>query len=61
MLTRALGAPAHSREHLIIELKRPTVNGGEAVVTQVKKYARALASDPRWRDTNTKWTFWAVT
>jgi hypothetical protein len=61
MLTRALGSPAHSREHLIIELKRPTVKGGEEIVAQVKRYARALASDPRWRDTNTRWTFWAVT
>src|SRR5579871_3078795 len=61
MLTRALGAPAHSREHLVIELKRPTVNDGEAIVSQVKKYARALTTDPRWIDTNTRWTFWAVT
>jgi hypothetical protein len=61
MLTRALGAPAHSREHLVIELKRPTVTGGEEIVAQVKKYARALAADPRWADTKTTWTFWAVT
>jgi hypothetical protein len=60
MLTRALGAPAHSLEHLVIELKRPTVKGGEAIVTQAKKYARALAADPRWVGTNTTWTFWAV-
>ena len=61
MFTRALGAPAHSREHLVVELKRPTVKGGEEIVSQVKKYARALAADARWADTNTKWTFWAVT
>ena len=61
MFTRALGSPAHSREHLVVELKRPTVKGGEEIVSQVKRYARALAADPRWADTNTKWTFWAVT
>ena len=61
MFTRALGSPAHSREHLVVELKRPTVKAGEEIVSQVKKYARALAADPRWADTNTKWTFWAVT
>ena len=61
MFTRALGALAHSREHLVVELKRPTVKGGEEIVSQVKKYARALAADARWADTNTKWTFWAVT
>ena len=49
MLTRALGAPAHSREHIVIELKRPTVTGGEEIVGQVKKYARALAADPAGR------------
>jgi len=61
MLTRALGAPAHSREHLVIEIKRPTVDGGEKIVSQVKRYARALAADARWADTKTTWTFWAVT
>lgn len=61
MLTRALGAPAHSREHLVVELKRPTVIDGEAIISQIKKYARALAKDPRWSNTNTRWTFWAVT
>lgn len=61
MLTRALGAPAHSREHLVIEIKRPTVRGGEEIVSQVKRYARALAADARWVDTKTTWTFWAVT
>jgi len=60
MLTRALGAPAHSREHLVIELKRPSVRGGEDIVAQVKKYARALAGDARWAGTDTRWTFWAV-
>jgi hypothetical protein len=44
-----------------VELKRPTVTGGEEIVAQVKKYARALAANPRWTDTKTTWTFWAVT
>ncbi|MEQ1871747.1 MAG: ATP-binding protein [Vicinamibacterales bacterium] len=60
MLTRALGAPAHSREHLVIELKRPTVTGGEDIVSQAKRYARAVARDARWADTKTTWTFWAI-
>jgi hypothetical protein len=61
MLTRALGSPAHSREHLVVELKRPTGKDGEKLVSQVKRYARALADDPRWADTSTKWVFLAVT
>ena len=42
MFTRALGSPAHSREHLVVELKRPTVKGGEEIVSQVKKYGIRL-------------------
>ena len=61
VLTRALGVVNHSREHLVIELKRPSVKGGLEVITQIKKYARALAADPRWAATRTTWTFTAVT
>ena len=61
MLTRAMGAHAHSREHVVVELKRPSVAGGEEVIRQTIRYARAIAADPRWADTNTTWTFWAVT
>jgi Histidine kinase-, DNA gyrase B-, and HSP90-like ATPase len=48
------------REHLIIELKRPSQNVNEIVLGQVKSYAHAVATDERFLDTNTKWVFWAI-
>lgn len=61
MLTRVLGEINHAREHLIIELKRPTVIADSKVMSQVKEYAAALARTPRYFDTKTRWTFIAVT
>jgi len=48
------------REHLIVELKRPSVKVNSDVATQIKKYAFAIAEDERFRDLKTKWTFWAL-
>lgn len=47
-------------EHLIVELKRPNVAIGSAEATQIKEYATAIVLDDRFRDTNTRWEFWAV-
>jgi hypothetical protein len=47
-------------EHLIVELKRPKVPIGSSEATQVKDYATAIVRDDRFRDTNTRWEFWAV-
>ncbi len=51
---------ADEREHLIIELKRPTVTIGAEEIMQVEKYAYTVAADERFRHLNTRWTFWAV-
>ena len=48
------------REHLIVELKRPTQKIDSDVLGQVKKYAMAVAEDERFVDTGTQWTFWAL-
>ena len=48
------------REHLVIELKRPSKVIDNAVLDQVESYAFAVAGDERFKDTNTKWVFWAV-
>ncbi|NJO35235.1 MAG: DNA mismatch repair protein [Rhodospirillales bacterium] len=48
------------REHLIVELKRPTVKLGMAEITQVKSYAYAVAEDERFEALNTRWNFWVV-
>lgn len=60
MLSRLLKQPKADREHLVIELKRPTQKIDEKVLGQVTRYATAVAKDERFRSTNTRWVFWAV-
>ncbi|MFO0714276.1 MAG: hypothetical protein U0353_30830 [Sandaracinus sp.] len=59
-LSRRIPMLGDERHHLIIELKRPTVAIDQDVLTQVKKYARSVANDERFRSTRVRWTFWAV-
>lgn len=61
MLSRRIPLPKEEeRQHLVIELKRPTVKIDSDVLTQVKKYAGAVVTDERFRETKATWTFWAV-
>jgi Histidine kinase-, DNA gyrase B-, and HSP90-like ATPase len=48
------------REHLVVELKAPTVKVGVVETTQIKSYAFAVQKDERFRGVPTKWTFWLV-
>ena len=48
------------REHLVVELKRPTQKVDKGVVGQITEYALAVAQDERFRATRTRWVFWAV-
>lgn len=48
------------RKHLVIELKRPTQSLNEDVISQVKKYAKAVAFDDRFHHANVEWDFVAV-
>jgi hypothetical protein len=47
-------------DYLIVELKRPSKKIDDEVLTQVKKYAIAVASDERFRGVPTRWTVMAV-
>lgn len=47
-------------EHLILELKRPSVKIDLEVLGQAFSYAVAIAKDSRFEHTNTNWVFWAV-
>ena len=58
LLQRTLIAPDQRRHRLVIELKRPSVAIGDAELTQVKRYARALANNPAAG--NSRWEFWLV-
>lgn len=61
MLSRNIQiAGSEEREHLVVELKRPDVKIDADAITQIKSYAYAVADDERFRDTQTKWVFWAV-
>ena len=61
MLTRNI--PSHREDeldHLIVELKRPTVKIGPKEITQIKEYAFAVAEDARFNGIKTRWTFWII-
>jgi len=61
MLSRSIPGPrAEELDHLIIELKAPKVKIGSDETTQIQSYAFAVIDDERFRDLNTRWTFWLV-
>ncbi len=61
MLARMVPQPrAEEREHLIIELKRPRQKIDDDVVSQIRKYAFAVARDERFFHTHTRWNFVAI-
>ena len=61
MLSRAVPqSRPDEREHLVVELKRPTVKIGSKEISQVKQYAFAIAEDERFEPLTTRWTFWVI-
>ena len=61
MLTRNI--PCHREnelEHLVVELKRPTVKIGDEEISQIKSYAFSVIKDERFLGIETRWTFWIV-
>lgn len=61
MLTRSI--PCHREDeldHLVVELKRPTVKLGFKEITQIKEYAFAVAEDERFQGIRTRWNFWLI-
>lgn len=61
MLSRSIPqSRADEREHLIVELKRPSVKIGADEITQVEKYAYTVAEDERFRHLKTRWSFWVI-
>jgi len=47
-------------QHLVVELKAPTVKVGKEETGQIRSYAFAVQKDERFRCVPTKWTFWLV-
>jgi len=60
MLSRSIEQARNQREHVIIELKRPTVHIGEDQIRQIVKYAQAVRNDSRFDQKSTRWEFWIV-
>lgn len=60
MLSRVISHHADHREHVVIELKRPSVHIGNDELMQIQKYANAVAKDARFAATDTRWEFWIV-
>ncbi|KQM33234.1 ATP-binding protein [Agrobacterium cavarae] len=48
------------RKHLVVELKRPSQTLNEDVINQIKKYAKAVALDDRFKHSSVEWDFVAV-
>jgi hypothetical protein len=53
-------AKPEQRQHLIVELKRPTQKINGKVHNQIIDYAIAVSNDERFRDTQTEWHFSAI-
>jgi hypothetical protein len=62
MLSRAVRRHrADDIEHLVVELKAPSVPIGDKEITQTTKYAMAVAADERFKTVpGVRWHFWAV-
>ena len=60
MLAKSLEHAANRREHLVIELKRPSVRIGHTEVAQIRDYAQAVADDAQFDKATTQWDFWIV-
>ncbi len=61
MLTKSIKTTrSEELEHLIVELKAPSVVIGQTEINQLENYAFAVASDERFRDVDTKWNFWLI-
>jgi hypothetical protein len=60
MLSKVTQPRTGEFDYLVVELKRPSRKIDSDVLTQVEKYAMAIAKDPRFHGVPTKWTFIAV-
>lgn len=58
MLSRRVPLPSdEEREHLVIELKRPSQKVNRAALSQISNYAHMVANDERFKETKTRWDF----
>lgn len=60
LLHKAIQPRTGEYDYLVVELKRPSKKIDDEVLTQIKKYAVAVAGDERFSDVPTRWTFLAI-
>lgn len=60
MLHRAVQPRTGEYDYLIVELKRPSQKINSDVLTQIEKYAIAVANDERFQGIKVNWTFVAI-
>ena len=60
MLSRAVSPREGELDYLVVELKRPSKKIDDEVITQVKKYAMAVAKDERFHGVKARWKFVAI-
>jgi hypothetical protein len=51
---------ADRREHLVVELKRPSVRLSQKELGQITNYAVAVSRDERFRTVKVRWEFWLL-
>jgi Histidine kinase-, DNA gyrase B-, and HSP90-like ATPase len=59
MLSRA-GHFADRRQHLVVELKRPSVKLTQSELAQITNYAVAVSRDDRFKSPDVTWEFWLL-
>ncbi|MEU3491142.1 hypothetical protein [Streptomyces massasporeus] len=56
-----MSGAGRTKQHLVVELKRPRTVLSDAEVAQINSYAYAVTTDQRYRhDDQTRWEFWLV-
>jgi hypothetical protein len=60
LLSATIPLPTQQHEHLVVELKRPSVKLGPDELTQILRYADAVATDPRFENVDVRWNFWLI-
>lgn len=61
MLSKTIfGYQADETTHLVVELKRPSVDVGKAEIGQVEEYAFSVAEDERFKSVGVRWIYWVI-
>jgi hypothetical protein len=60
MFSRMVQPRHDERDHLVVELKRPSQPINSKILSQAESYAMAVAEDPRFLKAKTRWRFVVV-